>query len=43
MLRRLLTERTGLMADQGGHDYTQLGEIVHLNLKWLEKDLVQQN
>ena len=30
MLRRLLTERTGLMAGQGGHDYTQLGEIILL-------------
>ena len=29
MLRRLLGERTGLMAGHGGgHNYTQLGEII---------------
>jgi len=33
MLRRLLTERTGLMAGQGGHDYTQLATEDDLELE----------
>ena len=41
MLRRLLTERTGLMAGQGGHDYTQLGEIITLIFYSARSDLIK--